>query len=364
MAVGSSPLPWAHIQLAAILGPVKGLVGLARDGVCSRDARSPFDPPIPRPDTVAPSAEPRRGDGGDDEPAGSIGRPPTGGKNVRLSAGGIAVAVPSVVRQRPPKPRRRSPRPRTRHARVRRRGARVSAQPRPPGFFLLRSSRVRRALRPVPAQSLPAVLQPLLPSGVASGDRAGTALADSEPVELRSATAARPLPRALSWLARYRPRPRAAHRISLPPEGGRGGRVPGPLRAPRSLSPILPTRRQGDESVPRRSGRVPCALDELGDHFRRYRLRVPQAVQAMAQSLRRWGQCAPIVATLREETTAGARWLHPLGGGATGARHDHAVGAADRTRRPPRQGGDLRAEPDGSAAVRAGRSMDRSGAGA
>ena len=42
-------------------------------------------------------------------------------------------------------------------------------------------------------------------------------------------------------------------------------------------------------------------LDELGDHFRRYRLRVPQAVQAMAQSLRRWGQCAPIVATLREE---------------------------------------------------------------
>jgi hypothetical protein len=42
-------------------------------------------------------------------------------------------------------------------------------------------------------------------------------------------------------------------------------------------------------------------FDELGDHFRRYRLRVPQAVQAMAQSLRRWGQCAPIVATLRQE---------------------------------------------------------------
>jgi ParB-like chromosome segregation protein Spo0J len=42
-------------------------------------------------------------------------------------------------------------------------------------------------------------------------------------------------------------------------------------------------------------------LDELGDHFRRYRLRVPQATQAMAQSLRRWGQCAPIVATLRQE---------------------------------------------------------------
>ena len=42
-------------------------------------------------------------------------------------------------------------------------------------------------------------------------------------------------------------------------------------------------------------------LDELGDHFRRYRLRVPQAVQVMAQSLRRWGQCAPLVATMRQE---------------------------------------------------------------
>ena len=50
------------------------------------------------------------------------------------------------------------------------------------------------------------------------------------------------------------------------------------------------------------SGQVcPVRLDELGDQFRRYRLRVPQAVTAMAQSLRRWGQCAPIVATLREE---------------------------------------------------------------
>jgi ParB-like chromosome segregation protein Spo0J len=45
----------------------------------------------------------------------------------------------------------------------------------------------------------------------------------------------------------------------------------------------------------------PVSLDQLGDQFRRYRLRVPQAVTAMAQSLRRWGQCAPIVATLRQE---------------------------------------------------------------
>ncbi len=45
----------------------------------------------------------------------------------------------------------------------------------------------------------------------------------------------------------------------------------------------------------------PVRLDQLGDQFRRYRIRTPQAVQAMAHSLRRWGQCAPIVACLRDE---------------------------------------------------------------
>jgi hypothetical protein len=42
-------------------------------------------------------------------------------------------------------------------------------------------------------------------------------------------------------------------------------------------------------------------LDELGMHFRRYRLQVPQAIQAMAHSLRCWGPWAPIVATPRDE---------------------------------------------------------------
>ena len=73
----------------------------------------------------------------------------------------------------------------------------------------------------------------------------------------------------------------------------------------------------------------PVRLDELGDQFRRYRLRVPQAVEAMAQSLRRWGQCAPIVATLARREASGARRLHALGGGAPGARHDDLVGATD-----------------------------------
>jgi ParB-like chromosome segregation protein Spo0J len=45
----------------------------------------------------------------------------------------------------------------------------------------------------------------------------------------------------------------------------------------------------------------PVRVDELGDRFRRYRLRTSQAVQAMVQSLERWGQCAPIVACVRDE---------------------------------------------------------------
>ena len=106
----------------------------------------------------------------------------------------------------------------------------------------------------------------------------------------------------------------------------------------------------------------PVPLDQLGDHFRRYRLRVPQAVTAMVQSLRRWGQCADR-GHGAAGTAPGARWLHALGGRASGARHDHAPGAADRRRRSSRQGGHSWAEPDRAAAPRAGRGVDRPGVG-
>ena len=64
---------------------------------------------------------------------------------------------------------------------------------------------------------------------------------------------------------------------------------------------------------------IAVRFHELGDHFQRYRLRVPQAVEAMTQSLRRWGQCADR-GHLAPGAAAGARRLHPLGGGARGAR--------------------------------------------
>lgn len=45
----------------------------------------------------------------------------------------------------------------------------------------------------------------------------------------------------------------------------------------------------------------PVALTELGQHYRRYRLADPEAEEAMAGSLRRWGQLAPVVACVRSE---------------------------------------------------------------
>ena len=43
----------------------------------------------------------------------------------------------------------------------------------------------------------------------------------------------------------------------------------------------------------------PVALEALGHSYRRYRLADPPAEEAMAGSLRRWGQLAPVVACLR-----------------------------------------------------------------
>ena len=44
----------------------------------------------------------------------------------------------------------------------------------------------------------------------------------------------------------------------------------------------------------------PVSVDALGQRYRRYRLADPEAEAAMAGSLRRWGQLAPVVACVRE----------------------------------------------------------------
>ena len=173
-------------KLAASLGPhhkmpqdsmpVKGLVSLGSDTVCSRAARNPFTPPIPKPDTVALSAAPRLDAGGEDGPASSIGGLPTVGQNARLRTASIGLVGLNAYGQRQPRPalsRRRTRRPSVRSSR-----ARASASNRI-RFFLLRSSRVRRAFRTPPPQLFPAVLQPFLPSGLAPGHRARTAMAEA-----------------------------------------------------------------------------------------------------------------------------------------------------------------------------------------
>jgi len=45
----------------------------------------------------------------------------------------------------------------------------------------------------------------------------------------------------------------------------------------------------------------PVVLVDLGERYRRYRLGDPEAEEAMAGSLRRWGQLAPVVACVRDE---------------------------------------------------------------
>src|SRR5436305_13522586 len=45
----------------------------------------------------------------------------------------------------------------------------------------------------------------------------------------------------------------------------------------------------------------PCAVTQLGEHYRRYRLPDPEGETDMAGSLRRWGQLAPLVVCVRDE---------------------------------------------------------------
>jgi hypothetical protein len=125
-------------------------------------------------------------------------------------------------------------------------------------IFLLRSSRVRRAF-PTPSSDLDAaVLQPFLPSGFASRDRARTAMAPAG--TLPSVPAGRAsFPRTVSSSGNSFPPAAAAAKPSIAPRRRRGaGEPPRPLGAPRFLSPILLHWSQGDGSIPGRSS-VPCA---------------------------------------------------------------------------------------------------------
>jgi ParB-like chromosome segregation protein Spo0J len=46
---------------------------------------------------------------------------------------------------------------------------------------------------------------------------------------------------------------------------------------------------------------LPLKLEEIGEHYGRYRLHVPEAERAMAKSLERYGQLSPVVVCCRDE---------------------------------------------------------------
>jgi hypothetical protein len=83
------------------------------------------------------------------------------------------------------------------------------------------------------------------------------------------------------------------------PEEGAGGRESNfmfPVSLLRCWGFVEGARMRWNEGITR-----PVALAELGEQYRRYRLGDPDAEEAMAGSLRRWGQLAPVVACVREE---------------------------------------------------------------
>jgi hypothetical protein len=44
-----------------------------------------------------------------------------------------------------------------------------------------------------------------------------------------------------------------------------------------------------------------CPWEEIGEHYGRYRLHVPEAERAMARSLERYGQLSPVVVCRRQD---------------------------------------------------------------
>ena len=181
---------------------------------------------------------------------------------------------------------------------------------------------MRRVVCTLQSQPVPEVLQPILPSGFAAGDRTRTAVAATSAAR-STATAARPVPRALSSLTGIGHSHTTAY-ASFAPRRRKGreglGAAPGP---PLPFSDSAPGR-QGDESVPRRSG-VSRAAGPVGRSL-------PPLSAASAPGRHGHGAVAAPLGPVRTDrghgaagTAPSARWLHTLGGRASGARHDHAV---------------------------------------
>ena len=104
--------------------------------------------------------------------------------------------------------------------------------------------------------------------------------------------------------------------------------------------------------------------EEIGEHYGRYRLHVPEAERAMARSLERYGQLSPVVVCRREERYELIDGFKRLGAVRGLAQMSSSVGPAHGGRRAHGEGRHLRAESRRRPHAGTGRSLDHSGAGA
>ena len=104
--------------------------------------------------------------------------------------------------------------------------------------------------------------------------------------------------------------------------------------------------------------------EEIGEHYGRYRLHVPEAERAMARSLERYGQLSPVVVCRRQdryELIDGFKRLGAVRGLAQIPRLSARLMEADERHG---EGGHLRAESRRGPDAGTGRSLDYPGAGA
>ena len=100
----------------------------------------------------------------------------------------------------------------------------------------LRTSGLLRLVCTLPSQPVSEILQPILPSGFAPGDRTRTAVAATSAARSK-ATPCRPVPRAVSWLFGIFHGHAKAY-ASFAPGSRKARDGPGPLRTPASFLPF------------------------------------------------------------------------------------------------------------------------------
>src|SRR2546421_11232768 len=99
--------------------------------------------------------------------------------------------------------------------------------------------------------------------------------------------------------------------------------------------------------------------EEIGEHYGRYRLHVPEAERAMAKSLERYGQLSPVVICRRNDRYELIDGFKRLGAARRLAQNRSSFGPADGSGRADGESRHLRAQPRRRPHARTRRSVDR-----